>query len=57
MATLIAAWLRFCRDTLRWTVEGQDRAEAVWDSDSGAILCVWHATGGRSAKGAWSTRF
>jgi lysophospholipid acyltransferase (LPLAT)-like uncharacterized protein len=45
MATLIAAWLRLCRDTLRWTVEGQDKAQAVWDSEGGAIFCVWHATG------------
>ena len=23
MAILIASWLRLCRDTLRWTVEGE----------------------------------
>ena len=45
MAILIAGWLKLCRDTLRWTVEGEAQAQAVWDSDSGAIFCVWHATG------------
>lgn len=43
LAALFAGWLSFCYATLRWTREGQEKAEAVWAADSGAILCFWHA--------------
>ena len=43
LAALFAGWLSFCYATLRWTREGQEKAEAVWATDSGAILCFWHA--------------
>lgn len=43
LATVFAAWLRFCYATTRWTSEGQAMAEAVWASGGGAILCFWHA--------------
>ena len=45
MASLISAWIKFCLATTHWTREGQDKAETVWAADSGAILCLWHATG------------
>lgn len=43
LATVFAAWLRFCYATTRWTSEGQAMAEAVWAREGGAILCFWHA--------------
>jgi lysophospholipid acyltransferase (LPLAT)-like uncharacterized protein len=43
LAFVFANWLRLCYATLRWTREGQDRAEQVWAMPTGAILCFWHA--------------
>lgn len=45
IASLIAGWLKFCHATTRWTREDVEKAQAVWAADSGAILCLWHATG------------
>jgi lysophospholipid acyltransferase (LPLAT)-like uncharacterized protein len=45
IASLIAGWLKFCHATTRWTREDEDKAQAVWSADSGAILCLWHANG------------
>lgn len=43
LATIFAAWLRLCHATIRWTVEGEAQARAVWAHQGGAILCFWHA--------------
>lgn len=43
LATLFAAWLRLCYATFRWTRVDQEKVEAVWAMDSGAVLCFWHA--------------
>jgi lysophospholipid acyltransferase (LPLAT)-like uncharacterized protein len=42
-AALFAAYLRLVFATIRWTREGQERAEGVWQAGGGAILCFWHA--------------
>lgn len=47
LALIFATWLKLCFATLRWTREGQDRAEGVWAAHregepGGAILCMWH---------------
>lgn len=45
MVNLFTAYLKLVFATLRWTREGEDKAEAVWndaDSGRGAILCLWH---------------
>jgi lysophospholipid acyltransferase (LPLAT)-like uncharacterized protein len=43
LAWLLAAYLRFVYATMRWTREGQEKAEGVWREGGGAILCFWHA--------------
>lgn len=43
LAFVFAGWLRLCYATLRWTREGQERAQGVWAGGGGAILCFWHA--------------
>ncbi len=40
---IFAAYLRFVYATMRWTREGQERAEGVWRAGGGAVLCFWHA--------------
>jgi lysophospholipid acyltransferase (LPLAT)-like uncharacterized protein len=47
LATVFTAYLKLVFATLRWTREGEDRAEAVWaagGAGEGAILCLWHKT-------------
>ena len=41
-AWLISSYLRFVYLTLRWTREGQETAQGVWDAKSGVIVCFWH---------------
>lgn len=43
LAALFAGWLMLCYATLRWKREGQEKAEAIWATEGGAILCFWHA--------------
>lgn len=43
LAAVFAAYLRLVFATIRWTREGQERAEEVWRAGGGAILCFWHA--------------
>lgn len=40
---LLAAWLRFCFATMRWTYEGLERAEGVWAAGGGVVVCFWHS--------------
>ncbi|MFP4519667.1 MAG: lysophospholipid acyltransferase family protein, partial [Oceanicaulis sp.] len=42
IATLVAAHMRFCKATTRWTREGLEHAEPVWRSGRGVVGCVWH---------------
>lgn len=48
LAWMLAAWMRFCFATIRWTHEDQDKAEAVWDSGGGVICAFWHGRIGLS---------
>ncbi|MGE5502138.1 MAG: lysophospholipid acyltransferase family protein [Ignavibacteriales bacterium] len=43
LAWVFAAYLRLVYATIRWTREGQEKAEGVWREGGGAILCFWHA--------------
>jgi hypothetical protein len=43
LAAVLAAYLRLVYATIRWTREGQHKAEGVWKAGGGAILCFWHA--------------
>ncbi len=42
LAYLLAEWMRFCFVTIRWTHEGRDKAENVWDAGGGVICAFWH---------------
>lgn len=42
MAGLIVGYLKFCYRTTRWTHEGREAAEAVWDKGGPALLLLWH---------------
>jgi lysophospholipid acyltransferase (LPLAT)-like uncharacterized protein len=39
---LLAAYLRFCYATMRWRVEGEEHAAAIWDRGGPVIVCFWH---------------
>jgi lysophospholipid acyltransferase (LPLAT)-like uncharacterized protein len=43
LAALLALYLRLVYATIRWTREGQEKAQGVWAAGGGAILCFWHA--------------
>lgn len=48
LAWLLAAWMRFCFATIRWTHENEGVAEQVW-ADGGGVLCAfWHSRIGLS---------
>lgn len=48
LSSILAAWMRFCFATIRWTWEGREHAERVW-GDGGGVLCVfWHSRIGLS---------
>lgn len=42
LAGLFTGYLRLVYATSRWTREGQEKAQAVWDAGGPAILCLWH---------------
>lgn len=48
MAWVLAAWMRFCFATIRWTHENQDLAEGVWAKGGGALAVFWHSRIGLS---------
>lgn len=41
-AGLLAAYLRLCYATMRWTVEGEAEAAAIWNAGGPVIVCFWH---------------
>lgn len=48
LSSILAAWMRLCFATIRWTWEGREHAERVW-ADGGGVLCVfWHSRIGLS---------
>jgi hypothetical protein len=42
-AWLMGGYLGFALRTTRWTSDEGHRAEEVWGSPGGAILCLWHS--------------
>jgi len=42
MAHLIVGYLKFCYRTTRWTQEGQEAVEAIWDKGGPVLLLFWH---------------
>jgi len=48
LAWLLAAWMRFCFATIRWTHENQDVAEGVWKRGGGVLAVFWHSRIGLS---------
>ena len=48
LAWALAAWMRFCFATMRWTRENEAAAEAVWDSGEGVVCAFWHGRIGLS---------
>jgi lysophospholipid acyltransferase (LPLAT)-like uncharacterized protein len=48
LSSVLAAWMRFCFATIRWTHENRAVAEQVW-ADGGGVLCAfWHSRIGLS---------
>ncbi len=43
LAWLLAAWMRFCFATIRWTREGETEVEAIWARGGGVIPIFWHS--------------
>lgn len=43
MAVLLAAYLKACYRTLRWTVENAEAAERVWAGDRPVLVFFWHS--------------
>jgi lysophospholipid acyltransferase (LPLAT)-like uncharacterized protein len=48
LAWLLAAWMRFCFATIRWTYENQQVAEDVWKQGGGVLAVFWHSRIGLS---------
>lgn len=48
LSSLLAAWMRLCFSTIRWTHEGRHHAEAVWTTGGGVICAFWHSRIGLS---------
>jgi lysophospholipid acyltransferase (LPLAT)-like uncharacterized protein len=48
LAWLLAAWMRFCFATIRWTHENQQVAEEVWKRGGGVLAVFWHSRIGLS---------
>jgi len=48
LAWLLAAWMRFCFATIRWTHRNEDVAEAVWKQGGGVLCVFWHSRIGLS---------
>lgn len=43
LAWLLAAWMRLCFATIRWTREGEAEVEAIWSRGGGVIPIFWHS--------------
>ena len=43
LSWVLAGWMRFCVATTRWTYEGREHAEQVWDDGGGVICTFWHS--------------
>ncbi len=41
-ATILAGYMAVVKRTTRWTVEGLENVQPIWDSREGLIGCVWH---------------
>ena len=41
---LIWLYMAICNRTIRWTVEGEAEAEAIWRSHPNIIVAAWHST-------------
>ena len=48
LAWLLAAWMRFCFATIRWTYENRGVAEQVWANGGGVLCAFWHSRIGLS---------
>lgn len=48
LAWLLAAWMRFCFATIRWTHVNEGVAEAVWKQGGGVLCAFWHSRIGLS---------
>jgi lysophospholipid acyltransferase (LPLAT)-like uncharacterized protein len=48
LAWLLAAWMRFCFATIRWTHENEAVAERVWTEGGGVLCAFWHSRIGLS---------
>jgi len=42
MARLIVGYLKFCYGTTRWTHEGREAVETLWDKGGPVLLLLWH---------------
>lgn len=43
LAWLLAAWMRFCFSTIRWTHENEPVAETLWARGGGVLCAFWHS--------------
>lgn len=43
LAWVLAAWMRFCFATIRWTHQNEGAAEAVWKQGGGVLAVFWHS--------------
>ena len=43
LAQIIAAYMNLVRSTTRWSYEGMENAEKIWNSGEGLVLCYWHS--------------
>lgn len=41
-SSLLAAYLRVCYATMRWRVEGEEIAAAIWTRGGPVVICFWH---------------
>lgn len=48
LAWILAAWMRFCFATIRWTHVNEAVAEAVWARGGGVLCAFWHSRIGLS---------
>ncbi|WP_420470734.1 lysophospholipid acyltransferase family protein [Brevundimonas sp. FT23042] len=48
LAWVLAAWMRFCFATIRWTHRNEGVAEAVWKQGGGVLAVFWHSRIGLS---------
>ena len=48
LSSVLAAWMKFCFATIRWTYEGREHAEQVWSDGGGVICAFWHSRIGLS---------